>query len=105
MDGTPQTPSQTRGELNRIDQQLDALIEITARQFKVARQMGSELESQLRIIDDQNGHMGRTHLEVQEAALAAQRVKPSGQPQVAWLIALVLLAALFVVHFVWPPKK
>jgi hypothetical protein len=98
MDRRPQTLSHVRKELNRINHQLDSFIDVTA--------WPAELMSQLRMIGDADGHRGRKDLELQEAAMAAvQRVKPSEQRLVAWLIALVLLAAILVVHLVWHRKK
>jgi t-SNARE complex subunit (syntaxin) len=92
---------QTQATLQRVDVQLDALVDITGAQKQIAGQMGNELGDQLRIIDGLNQHMDGTQGGVQNAAKAVKEVKTSGTTWFAWVLCILLVIAIVVILIAW----
>jgi t-SNARE complex subunit (syntaxin) len=92
---------QTQATLQRVDTQLDALIDITGTQKQIAGQMGNELGDQLRIIDGLNQHMDGTQEGVQKASDAVKEVKTSGTTWFAWVLCIILVIAIVVILAAW----
>jgi t-SNARE complex subunit (syntaxin) len=92
---------QTQATLQRVDTQLDALIDITGTQKQIAGQMGNELGDQLRIIDGLNQHMDGTQEGVQKASDTVKEVKTRGTTWFAWVLCILLVIAIVVILAAW----
>jgi t-SNARE complex subunit (syntaxin) len=92
---------QVQETIQRIDGQLDALVDISGQQKHIASNMGHELDAQNRMISGMSLHMDSTQEGVDKANRAVLRVKQSAGTCTAWIIAIVLIIIIVVLPFVW----
>jgi t-SNARE complex subunit (syntaxin) len=92
---------QTRANLERVETQLDALVDITGTQNQLAKEMGRELLTQNKMIGNLSDHMDSTQGGIQKATIAVKEVKASGTTWFAWILVILLIVALFLVWFLW----
>ena len=88
---------ETQQNLARIDQQLDALVEISGTSKVLATQIGTELTDQNEMLAQTNAHMDRTNNEVNKAVVATQKLRPSGSSWFAWVLSVLLIVAIILV--------
>lgn len=84
---------ETQQNLNRIDQQLDALVDITGTSKVLANQIGGELNDQNEILRQTNDHMDSTNNQVKKAVIATQKLKHTPCSWLAWILSLLLVIA------------
>ena len=84
---------ETQQNLARVDQQLDALVEIAGTTKVLAAQIGTELTDQNQMIAQTNAHMDHTNNEVNKAVVATQKLKPSASSWFAWILTIILIVA------------
>ncbi|OHS93826.1 SNARE domain containing protein [Tritrichomonas foetus] len=89
--------AQTQEQFERIDQRLDALVDITGTQKVLATSIGNELEEQNQMLQDTNVHMDKAQLQVDKANAAVLEVKASSSQWAAWILMIVLIVAIICV--------
>ena len=91
---------QTRQNLQRIDEQLDALVGISANQKVLAASIGTELQDQLEMMSEIDGHMDKTHEQVNQANGLLEVVKDKAGTCGAWILMALLIIAIVIVWVV-----
>jgi pyruvoyl-dependent arginine decarboxylase (PvlArgDC) len=92
--------AQVQQNLQRIDGQLDALVDITAQGRIVATSIGSELDDQNRMLGEVGEHMDKTQDEVDKAVAKTVELKMTGSNWAGWICVVLLIAAIIVVWVV-----
>jgi syntaxin 8 len=95
------TQAQTQQNLQRIDGQLDALVDITGNARVLAGQIGNELHDQNKMMGEISDHMNVTQRGVEKATTAVKEVKASGSTWFAWVMVVLTLVGIVVIWFVW----
>jgi syntaxin 8 len=96
---------QTQLNLQRVDTQLDALLDITGNQRVLAGQIGTELTDQQKIMGNISDHMDRTNDGIVKTTEAVLEVKTAGSTWFAWILAILTLIAIICVWALWKKKK
>ena len=94
---------QTQQNLSRVNEQLDALVDITGQQRVLARSIGSELEDQKHMLSEVDQHMDKTGDEIEKATSLLDEVKKSSGTCAAWILMILLLISIVIVWVV--PRK
>ena len=94
---------QTQENLSRVNDQLDALVQITGNQKVMASTIYNELGEQTKMIDDVSGHMDKAQNEVNLANRLVFQVKASSGTCAAWCLMVLLLIAIVIIWCL--PKK
>lgn len=88
---------QNQEQFQRIDQRIDALVDITSTQKVLANSIGNELTEQNRLLMDTNDHMDKAQLQVDKANAAVLEVKATSSQWAAWILMIVLIVAIICV--------
>ena len=88
--------AQTQANLALADQQLDALVNITAEQKLVANQMNAELKDQNQMIGQINDKMDKADDQVVKATEAVNKVQASKSACISWIIMVLLIIAIII---------
>jgi syntaxin 8 len=96
--------AQTQQNLQRIDVQLDALVDITGNARVLAGQIGNELQDQNKMMSEISEHMDGTQRDVEKATAAVQDVKTAGSTWCAWVCVILTIVAIVVIFFTWKTK-
>lgn len=88
---------QTQVNMNRIDQQLDAIVDLTATQKVLAKSIGNELEDQSKMLDTSNRHMDMAQMQVDKANTRLTELKKKAGTWSAWLLIVLLIVAIILV--------
>lgn len=88
---------QNQEQFQRIDQRLDALVDITGTQKVLANSIGNELTEQNQLLMDTNDHMDKAQMQVNKANEAVLEVKASSSQCAAWILMVVLIVAIICV--------
>lgn len=94
---------QTQENLSRVNEQLDALVDITGQQRVLARSIGNELEDQKHMLSEVDTHMDKTGNEIEKATSLLDEVKKSSGTCAAWILMILLLISIVIVWVV--PRK
>lgn len=95
MDNYP-IQNQTQENLARIDDQLEALVDITGAARVTAVQIGQELRDQEKMLNQVSDHMDGAAVEIEKATTAVQAIKEHKGTCVAWILALLCLIGIIV---------
>lgn len=87
----------TQQNLSRINNQLDALVDITGTSKQLAGQIGHELEEQNQMLADANRHMDITQNNVNRAVIQVQEVRAKSSTCWAWILSIILLIGIILV--------
>ena len=93
--------SQTQQNLQVADKQLDALVDITAKQKIMAGEMHNELKDQNQMIGQINDKMGRADDQVVKATEAVNKVRATKSACISWIVMILLIIAIIVVWVLW----
>ncbi|KAK8838381.1 Syntaxin-8 [Tritrichomonas musculus] len=88
---------QNQEQFQRIDQRIDALVDITSTQKVLANSIGNELTEQNQLLMDTNDHMDKAQLQVDKANAAVLEVKATSSQWAAWILMIVLIVAIICV--------
>ena len=89
--------SQNQEQFQRIDQRLNALVDITSTQKVLANSIGDELTEQNQLLMDTNDHMDKAQMQVEKANAAVLEVKATSSQWAAWILMIVLIIAIICV--------
>ena len=92
-----QLHAQTQEQFQRIDQRVDALLDITETQKILANDMGNELTAQNQMLQDVSTHMDKAQLQVDKAHAAVIEAKASGTTCAGWILIIILIVAILCV--------
>ena len=92
-----QLHAQTQEQFQRIDQRVDALLDITETQKILANDMGNELTAQNQMLQDVSSHMDKAQLQVDKANAAVYEAKASGTTCAGWILIIILIVAILCV--------
>lgn len=88
---------QVRQNLQRVDEQLEALVEMSGTMRVVSASIQTELRDQNTMLADVDIHMDKTADNVDRANLALEEVKASSGTCAAWILMILLIAAIVCV--------
>lgn len=88
---------QIRQNLERINDQLDALVGISNQQRVISRSIATELNDQQDMLSEVESHMDKTHDKVLEANSMLDVVKEKSGTCCAWILMALLIAAIVLV--------
>ena len=89
---------------NQIDAGVDALVDITGQINQGAKEIGTELESQIEMCKDINEHMDQTDANINKATDKLKDVQAVGGSSICSWICMVILIILIIVALVIPKK-
>lgn len=89
--------AQNQEQFQRIDQRLNALVDITSTQKVLANSIGDELTEQNQLLMDTNDHMDKAQNQVEKATAAVLEVKATSSQCAAWILMIVLIIAIICV--------
>ena len=89
--------AQNQEQFQRIDQRIDALVDITSTQKVLANSIGDELTEQNQLLMDTNDHMDKAQMQVDKATAAVLEVKATSSQWAAWILMIVLIVAIICV--------
>lgn len=92
-----QMQQQTRDNLRRIDEQLDALVGLSQQQRIVATSIGTELNDQMDMLSEVDSHMDKTYDQVSQANGMLDVVKEKSGTWCAWILMALLVIAIVAV--------
>ena len=92
---------QTQQNLQVADKQLDALVDLTAKQKVVATQMYDEMRDQNQMIGQINDKMGRADDQVVKATEVVNKVQATKSACISWIIMILLIIAIIIVWVLW----
>lgn len=96
---------QENDELDRqIDAGVDALVDITGQINQGAKEIGTELESQIEMCKEINEHMDQTDANINKATDKLKEVQAVGGSSICSWVCMVLLIILIIVALVLPKK-
>jgi t-SNARE complex subunit (syntaxin) len=95
--------AQVQQNLQRIDGQLDALVDITGQAKVLGRSIGTELEDQAVMLNEVDSHMDKTQTEVDKAVQQTQEFRMTGSNWAGWICVVLLIVAIILVWVI--PKK
>ena len=88
--------AQTQENMTRIDDQLNALIDITGSARVTAEQIGQELRDQEKMLNNVHHHMEGAEVEIEKATTAVQSIKEHKGTCAAWILSLLCLIGIVV---------
>jgi pyruvate-formate lyase len=94
---------QVQENFQRIEGQLDALVDITGQTKHIANNMNSEIEAQNRMLGGMSMHMDATQQGVDKANEAVLKVKMTAGNCMPWLISVLLVLAIVILPIAWKP--
>jgi thymidine phosphorylase len=84
----------------RIDEQLDTLVEITGTNKVLAKSIGNELELQQHMLTDVDGHMGKTQDQLDRTNKVVFDLRKRGGNCAGWILVILLIIGIVVVWVV-----
>ena len=91
---------QVRQNLQRVDEQLEALVEMSGNMRVVSTTIQTELRDQTHMLADVENHMDKTADQVDNANQALGEVKASSGTCAAWILMILLIAAIVCVWII-----
>ena len=92
-----QLEEQTQNHMSRINNQLDALVDITSQQKTVARSLGNELDDQNKMIADQTDHMDQANNKVMKATAHVKEAQKKTANNIGWGLVILLIVGIILV--------
>ena len=89
--------SQTQQNLQIIDRQLDALVDITGQQKVISGQINTELKDQNQMISSTTQKMDNVDQNVQKATSQVHKVGETTSSCISWILMILLIIAIILV--------
>jgi t-SNARE complex subunit (syntaxin) len=88
---------QTQANMERIDAQLDQLVDMTGSHKVKATAIGNTLEDQNRRLKDVEGQMDNTQVEIDKAIEQAREVQVATSNWIGWILCILLIIGIILV--------